>query len=83
MEINKLSHLLKISEVAEILSVHRNTVMGLAKQSYKRLPLIKISPRNYRISEEALIGFIEGRKASEESKDFYKSRVEDVKNKKK
>ena len=62
MEIGKL---LKLSEVAEILRVSRQTVMRLIKTG--QIKAIKVG-RQWRVPEDALRALISGERAEEEGK---------------
>src|SRR5262245_54416939 len=57
-----LTGYLSLKEVAELLHVSEGTVRGLARR--EGLPLIRVSPRRYLVSEEGLAGWLDGRLVS-------------------
>lgn len=55
--------LLSLEEVKDILKVHIETVRTWVRQ--KKLPAIKISPRDYRVRRSALNKFLEERQTTD------------------
>lgn len=55
--------LLSLEEVKDILKVHIETVRTWVRQ--KKLPAIKISPRDYRVRRSALNKFLEERETTD------------------
>jgi len=59
--------LLSLEEVRDILKVHIETIRTWVRQ--KKLPAIKISPRDYRVRRSALNKFLTERETTENSEE--------------